>query len=84
LISDSNDLVDYRDIDGQRHNVSHYIDSVASVRNIQQEVESQEWDEDLQKRIDNQIRQRKLAMQSLADEIRELEALEEHSGGENR
>jgi hypothetical protein len=83
LTSDLNILIDYRDIDGQRHNVSHYIDSVASVRNIQQEVESQAWDEDLQDRIDNQIRQRKLAMQSLADEIRELEALEEQHGGEN-
>jgi len=78
------DLIDYRDVTGQRHNVSHYIDSIASVRNIRQEVEGRDWDEDLQNRIDNQIRQRKLAMQSLADEIQDLEEIEEEYGGENQ
>lgn len=77
------DLVNYRDVDGQRHNVSHYHDSIGSIRNILQEAEEDGWSEDLQKRIDNEKRQRKLAMQSLADEIHELEEIEEQ-GGENR
>ena len=84
MSSDTESLIDYRDVDGTRHNVSHYIDSIASVRNIRQEIEDTEWNEDLKKRIDNQKRQRKLAMQSLADEIQDLEEIEEEYRGENQ
>lgn len=84
MSSEDSDLIDYTDVDGQRHNVSHYLDSVGSIRRILQEVEQDGWSEDLQKRIDNEKRQRKLAMQSLADEIQDLEALEAQFGGENR
>jgi len=80
---DTEDLIDYRDVVGQRHNVSHYIDSISHIRDILQEAEEDGWSENLKKRIDNQKRQRKLAMQSLADEIQDLEALEEQFGGEN-
>jgi hypothetical protein len=79
-----NDLIDYTDVDGTRHNVSHYIDSISTVRNIHQEIEDRGWDEDTEKRLENQKRQRKLAMQSLADEIQDIEEMEEKYGDENR
>ena len=84
MCPDAEDIIDYRDVTGQRHNVSHYIDSISHIRNIQEEAEEDGWSEDLQKRIDNQKRQRKLAMQSLADEIQDLEEIEKEYGGENR
>jgi hypothetical protein len=84
LTPDPNNLIDYRDVDGHRHNVSHYLDSIGSIRNILQEAEEDGWNENLEKRIENEKRQRKLAMQSLHDEICDLEGIEEQFGGENR
>lgn len=84
MSSEETGLIDYTDVDGQRHNVSHYLDSIGSIRNILQEAEEDGWNEKLKKRIENEKRQRKLAMQSLHDEIRDLEGIEEQFGGENR